>query len=55
MASKKEPEVKVILEFNGKSVNVADVAKAAKDSWSKNHKGDVNDFNLYLKSEEVTE
>ncbi len=52
MASKKEPEVKVILEFNGKSVNVADVAKAAKDSWSKNHKGDVNDFNLYLKSEE---
>ena len=52
MASKKEPEVKVILEFNGKSVNVADVAKAAKDSWSKNHKGDVKDFNLYLKSEE---
>ena len=52
MASKKEPEVKVILEFNGKSVNVADVANAAKDSWSKNHKGDVKDFNLYLKSEE---
>ena len=52
MASKKAPEVKVILEFNGKSVNVADVAKAAKDSWSKNHKGDVKDFNLYLKSEE---
>ena len=52
MASKKEPEVKVILEFNGKSVNVADVAKAAKDSWSKNHKGDVKDFNLYLKSGE---
>ena len=52
MASEKEPEVKVILEFNGKSVNVADVAKAAKDSWSKNHKGDVKDFNLYLKSEE---
>ena len=52
MASKKEPEVKVILEFNGKSVNVADVAKAAKDSWSKNHKGDVKDFNLYLKSEQ---
>ena len=52
MASKKEPEVKVILKFNGKSVNVADVAKAAKDSWSKNHKGDVKDFNLYLKSEE---
>ena len=52
MAAKKEPAVNVILEFDGKSVNVADIAKAAKDSWKKNHKGDVKEFHLYLKSEE---
>ena len=52
MAAKKEPTVNIILEFDGKSVNVADVSKAAKENWKKNHKGDVKEFNLYLKSEE---
>jgi len=52
MAAKKEPTVNIILEFNGKSVNVADVSKAAKENWKKNHKGDVKELNLYLKSEE---
>ena len=52
MAAKKEPTVNIILEFDGKSVNVADVSKAAKENWKKNHKGDVKQLNLYLKSEE---
>ena len=52
MAAKKEPTVNIILEFDGKSVNVADVSKAAKENWKKNHKGDVKELNLYLKSEE---
>ena len=52
MAAKKEPAVNVILEFEGKSVNVADVAEAAKANWKKDHKGDVKEFHLYLKSEE---
>ena len=52
MAAKKEPTVNVFLEFDGKSVNVADVANTAKDTWKKGHKGDVKDFQLYLKSEE---
>ena len=38
MAAKKEPTVNIILEFDGKSVNVADVSKAAKENWKKNHK-----------------
>ena len=52
MAAKKEPTVNIFLEFDGKSVNVADVSKAAKENWKKNHKGDVKELNLYLKSEE---
>lgn len=52
MAAKKEPTVNIILEFDGKSVNVADVSNAAKENWKKNHKGDVKELNLYLKSEE---
>ena len=52
MAAKKEPTVKIILECDGKSVNVADVSNAAKENWKKNHKGDVKELNLYLKSEE---
>ena len=35
MAAKKEPTVNIILEFDGKSVNVADVSKAAKENWKK--------------------
>ena len=52
MAAKNEPTVSIILEFDGKSVNVADVADAAKENWKKSHKGTVKDFHLYLKSEE---
>ena len=52
MAAKKEPTVNIIIEFDGKSINVADVSKAAKENWKKNHKGDVKELNLYLKSEE---
>lgn len=52
MAAKNDPKVNVILEFNGKSVNVADVSKAVKENWKKSHKGDVKDLQLYLKSEE---
>lgn len=52
MAAKKEVNVNIFLEFDGKSVNVAEVSKAAKDNWKKGHKGDVKEFQLYLKSEE---
>lgn len=52
MAAKKEPNVNVFLEFDGKSVNVADVSKAVKENWKKGHKGEVKQFELYLKSEE---
>ena len=52
MAAKKDVNVNVFLEFNGKSVNVADVSKAAKENWKKGHKGDIKEFQLYLKSEE---
>lgn len=52
MAAKKEATVNVVLEFNGKSVNVADVSNAAKDTWKAGHKGDIKELKLYLKSEE---
>ena len=52
MAAKNEVNVNVYLEFDGKSVNVADVSNAAKENWKKGHKGDVKEFQLYLKSEE---
>lgn len=52
MAAEKDVNVNVFLEFNGKSVNVADVSKAAKENWKKGHKGDIKEFQLYLKSEE---
>ena len=52
MAAKKEPSVNVFLEFDGKSVDVADVTDAAKKAWKTEHKGDVRELRLYLKSEE---
>ena len=52
MAAKTEPVVNVVLQFDGKSVDVADVSKAAKKCWKENHKEDVRELNLYLKSEE---
>jgi hypothetical protein len=52
MAAKNEPVVNVVLQYDGKSVDVADVSKAARDSWKKNHKDEIKELNLYLKSEE---
>ncbi len=52
MAAKTEPKVNLVLEYAGKSVDIEDVAKAAKADWKNAHKGDVSDLKLYLKSEE---
>ncbi len=52
MAAKTEPKVNLVLEYAGKSVDIEDVAKAAKADWKASHKGDVADLKLYLKSEE---
>ncbi len=52
MAAKNEPVVNVVLQYDGKSVDVEDVLKAAKNNWKKDHKGDVKELQLYLKSEE---
>lgn len=52
MAAKNEPKVNVILQFDGKSVDVEDVSKAAKEDWGTDHKGEVSHLQLYLKSEE---
>ena len=52
MAAKNEPVVNVVLQYDGKSVDVADISKAAKDNWKKDHTGEVKELHLYLKSEE---
>ncbi len=52
MATKNEPKVNLVLEYDGKSVNIEDVSKAAKEDWTKGHKGNVSDLKLYLKPEE---
>ena len=52
MAAKNEPVVNVVLQYDGKSVDVEDVLKAAKNNWKKDHKGDVKELQLYLKPEE---
>lgn len=52
MAAKNEPKVNVVLQFNGKSVDIEDVSKAAKENWKAGHKGTVSRLQLYLKSEE---
>ena len=52
MSAKNEPVVNVVLQYDGKSVDVEDVLKAAKNNWKKDHKGDVKELQLYLKSEE---
>lgn len=52
MAAKTEPKVNVVLQYDGKSVDIEDISKAAKDSWKADHKGSIKDLQLYLKSEE---
>lgn len=52
MAAKNEPVVNIVLQYDGKSVDVEDVLKAAKENWKKDHKSDVKELHLYLKSEE---
>ena len=52
MAAKSEPKVNVVLQFDGKSVDVADVSKAAKEDWKAERDGTVSQLHLYLKSEE---
>ncbi len=52
MATKNEPKVQLVLEYDDKSVNIEDVSKAAKEDWAKGHKGNVADLKLYLKTEE---
>ncbi len=52
MAAKSEPKVSLILEYDGKSVDIEEVSKAAKEDWKNGHKGNVSDLKLYLKTEE---
>ncbi len=52
MATKNEPKVNLVLEYDSKSVDLEGVSKAAKEDWAKGHKGNVSDLKLYLKPEE---